>query len=135
MPFKHWGGRKNGDQPDLFDSTPSYRGDVEEFIQTWNKHIWLPRMQSTPLQAREVRQAMARPYFKEHWRESFAILAKSSFVWQKMRPRFKLAWFLIPDNFDKLMEGKYLDEKHQEAFFYPDKQQTTTRNGYDEEII
>jgi hypothetical protein len=140
--FYKKGGRNHSDQPDLFDSTPSYRCEVEEFIEKWNSHIWLPKMQATPAQAKIVRNAMSRPYFKANWRKSFSVLAKSSFVWGKMRPRLNVGWYLEPENFDKLMEGKYIDDKHYEEFFFPngrgtpeDNKPRTIRNGDDERIL
>lgn len=135
MPYKRRGGRAP-EQPDLFDSTPTYRGEVEEFINKWNSLIYLPRIEATARQAHDIRIAMMRPYFKNNWRKGFEMIAKSSFVWSKMRPAFRIDWYLIDDNFDKIMEGKYLDEQYREAFFFPNgRSGQTTKNGDDEEII
>jgi hypothetical protein len=74
---------------------------------------------------------MERPFFRKHWRESFPNMAKSSFLFKKMRPIFRLDFYLEPDNFDKILEGYYFDEQ----FKLNELNQQTTRNGDEEEII
>lgn len=58
-------------------------------------------------------------------------MAKCPFLWSKMRPKITVDWLLISDNFDKVMEGKYLDQK-------TEKSDTTIRteiNKDGEEVI
>lgn len=105
--------QKEGGQFDLFDTTPTYKEEVEAFIETWNSHLWLPKVLGTDRQCRAIRNALSRPFFAKNWRGCFSMLAKSSFVWSKMKPPLDIDWYLRPDNFDKIMEGKYLDDKYQ----------------------
>jgi hypothetical protein len=94
---------------DFFDNTHSYNGEVKEFIDTWNSHIWLPKVNGSDRQAKLVREALRRPFFKKNWRESFGILAKSPYL---LRKRFRMESFLEPDFFDKIVDGLYLDDKY-----------------------
>lgn len=119
--------KKEGGQFDLFDTTPTYREEVELFIQTWNSHIWLPKILGTDRQVRMIRNALSRPFFAKNWRGCFSMLAKSKFVWSKMKPPLDIDWYLKPDNFDKVMEGKYLDEKDER-----DKRPESRSNSTDE---
>jgi hypothetical protein len=133
FPFKR---RKTGDdtQQELFDTTRSYKEDIEDFITKWNSFVWLPKIVGSDRQAKQIRHALARPFFARNWRACFGMLAKSSFVWSKMKPRLDIDWYLIPDNFDKIMEGKYLDDKYRQES-QPTSPQQTQRQGDDEEII
>lgn len=106
----------NGDFS-FFDSTKSYNDEVKEFIDTWNKHIWLPKIKGSDRQAKLIKEALKRVFFKNNWRESFAILAKSSCLFRKYR--FQLEWFLIPDNFDKVVDEKYVDDMYRERLPLP----------------
>ena len=132
MPFYNKTNRKDVNQQDLFDSTPSYSQDVKEFFETWNSYIWLPKLRCSDLQAHAIREAMMRPFFKNHWRESFSIMSKSSWIRTKMRPKFSLGWFLVNDNFDKIVDGNYLDETNSNSEIGTHK---AIWNGLDEEII
>lgn len=124
--------QQSNDTPDLFDSTPSYVADVKEFIDEWNSKIWLPKIIITDRQCKIIRQALTRPFFRNNWRESFKILAKSSWLVFKKKPRLNLDWYLNPDNFDKIIEGFYITEKEAEKPAGPHK---TARNGDEEEIL
>lgn len=123
--------KKNDQQTDLFAPFVSYREEVEEFINLWNTHIWLPKITGTDRQSAAIRGAMERPFFRKNWRQSFPYMAKSTFLFKKMRPAFRIDWFLEPDNFDKILEGFYFDEEHK----LNELNRQTTRNGDDEEII
>lgn len=118
-------------QEELFQPTLSLRDDVEQFLEMWNGKVWLPKLKVTPRQVSLIREAMLRPYFRSNWREVFQIMAKCPFLWSKMRPKITVDWLLISDNFDKVMEGKYLDQK-------TEKSDTTIRteiNKDGEEVI
>jgi hypothetical protein len=128
MPFRHR--KKHDSGPDLFDSTPSYKAEVEEFITEWNSRVWLPKLTRTDRQCKEIRLAMQRPFFKTHWREAFKILARSRWLVLNMKPRFRLDWFLEPDNFDKVIEEFYVDQPTQNNSVHRAK-----RTGDDEEIL
>lgn len=119
---------------DLFTQSPSIRDDVKAIIDKWNSFVWLPKAIGTDRQARLIREALQRPFFKNNWEASFAIMARSSkFLILKMRPGIRLDWWLIPDNFDKIMEGQYLnDDATQQK---PWQQSRTSINGEGDEII
>lgn len=125
--------KKNDEQQvDLF-AIPSfgYREEVAEFIAKWNSLIWLPKIDGTDRQAHMIKDAMFRPFFKNNWRASFAMIVKSTWLRTKMRPRLRIDWYLIPDNFDKIMEGLYLDEQSAT----PDLGQPKAHRDGDEETI
>lgn len=104
-------GKRKDQGGELFENSVNLRDDVKEFVEKWNSYIWLPKILGTDRQARMIRQAMLRPFFKNNWRESFAIMSKCRFLLYKMRPPLRIDWYLEPDNFDKIMEGLYLDDK------------------------
>lgn len=108
--YNHKRQRDNDQQSELFAPLLSLRDQTQEFLSEWNGKIWLPKLKVTPRQVALIRDAMSRPFFRDHWREAFPIMAKSPFLWSKMRPKITVDWFLISDNFDKVLEGKYLDE-------------------------
>lgn len=117
--------------PDLFqEPLTSYRENIQEFFEIWNSRMWLPKLAQSDRQCALVKNAMLRPFFQKHWRKSIEMLSKSSFVISKMRPKFTLDWYCVSDNFDKILEGKYLDEKHQTQ-----PEQKSMRNGDDEELL
>lgn len=121
--------KKDENQTELFGEFKSFREEVSLFIETWNGFIWLPKIIGSDRQCAEIRKAMDRPFFQRNWRDSFAMMAKSSFL-RKLRPAFRLDWYLTPDNFDKIIEGKYLDDKYKT----PTEPSKTTRTGDDEWI-
>lgn len=99
-------------QVDLFEiPTFGYREEVAEFIEKWNGHIWLPKITGTDRQVHIIKEAMFRPFFKQNWRDMFGMMVKSTWLRTKMRPRLRMEWILVPDNFDKLMEGFYLEDE------------------------
>lgn len=98
---------------ELFAPMFSVRDEVAQFFEEWNKHIFLPKLIKTDRQASVINDAMHRSFFREHWRASIKVIAKSTFLWTKMKPTLKIDWYLKPDNFDKIMEGFYLDPKYQ----------------------
>ena len=117
--------------PDLFNIPLTFYGDERKaFIELWNSKMWLPKLTPTDRQCKVIRLALDRPFFKTHGREAIGILAKCSFLVFKKRPKLDLDWFCDHDNFDKIMEGKYIDEKHQQE---PD--QKSIRTGDDEELL
>lgn len=123
--------RKQADSgPDLFDSKPTYRDDVQDFIAEWNSKIWLPKIIVTDRQCKIIRNALRRPFFNTNWRESFKIMARCKWLVFQKRPKLCLDWYLEDDNFDKIIEGKYLDQKDE-----PTPTHQVTRNGNDEEIL
>lgn len=95
---------------DLFDTAISMRDEVKAFVEKWNSHVWLPKIIGTDRQARMIRDAMRRPFFARNWMASFDVMARSKFLVFKMKPSIRIDWYLEPDNFDKIMEGVYLDE-------------------------
>lgn len=120
-------------QIDLFDiPTFGYREEVAEFIEKWNSYIWLPKIRGTDRMAHLIKDAMFRPFFKQHWREIFSIMSKSTWLRTKMRPRLSVEWVLINDNFDKIIEGKYLDETPDTSHI---ANHTIVRIGDDEDIL
>src|SRR6516225_305601 len=98
----------------MFDTTPSYNGELLDFTTKWNEHIWLPKIKGTDRQLKLIKAAMQRQYFKEHWRESFGIIAKSPFLLKYIGKWFNLEWYLEPDNFDKILEEKYVDDRYKD---------------------
>lgn len=121
---------------DLFDSSASIRGDVKAIIDKWNSFVWLPKVVGTDRQARLIREALLRPFFKNNWEASFAIMARSSkFLILKMRPGIRLDWWLIPDNFDKIMEGLYLNDEKTTQAPWQQSRPTVSTNEDGDEII
>lgn len=111
------------------DFTFSTRDDVQEVIREWNARLWLPKIIGTDRQCHVIKMALSRPFFQKHWRDALAMLVKCSFLILRKRGPCDIDFFCEPDNFDKIIEGKYLDH---------DKQSTPTktiRNGDDEEIL
>jgi len=109
-----------------------YREEVAEFIEKWNSFIWLPKISGSDRQAHAIKNAMFRPFFKNNWRDSFAMMVKSSWIRTKMRPKLRIDWYLIPDNFDKIMEGFYIREEPPDTSHIGTH--TITRIGDDEFI-
>jgi hypothetical protein len=104
--------------------------EVQEFIETWNNRIWLPKIRGTDRQYRLITQFMKRPFARDNWRESISIMAKSTWLREKMRPRLSIDWYLEPDNFDKIIEGKYVDEETPQ----PQAQKPVASEGVEEFI-
>lgn len=105
--------RKNSNQPDLFESQSlnTLRPDVEKFLEYWQSKKWLPKLYGTDRQASLIRDAMRRTFFRVHWQDALDILLQCSFLLFKKKPPFSLDWFVQDDNFDKVMEGKFLNDK------------------------
>lgn len=119
-------------QTDLFEQQVfGLREEIQQFIDHWNGKIWLPKIQTTPRQARMIRNAFDRPFFRAHWKETFSILARSVWLRTKMRPAFSLDWYLQSDNFDKILEGKYITEPETN----PMSNHKIIRDGDDEDIL
>jgi hypothetical protein len=121
-------------QPELFNSAEIYgiREEVQAFIDEWNAKIWLPKIIATPRQVSLIRDAMTKPFFRSHWKETFPIMARSPFLWSKMKPPIKIDWYLESDNFDKILEGHY---SPQQPTNNPIGNHTITRVGDDEDIL
>lgn len=83
--------------------------EADEFIDYWNERIWLPKIRGTDRQKKLVTLALTRPFFRENWKEGILMVGKSKWLRDKMRPAFSLEFFLDPDSFDKIVEGKYVD--------------------------
>lgn len=100
------------DQGELFAGDEIYgiKEEVQQFIDLWNSKIWLPKIIETPRQVALIRRAFDRPFFRLHWQETIPLLARSTWLRTKMRPAFCLDFYLETDNFDKILEGKYLTE-------------------------
>lgn len=126
------GKRKDQGGRDLFTGR-SVREDVQAIIDKWNSYMWLPKCVGTDRQARLIREALQRPFFKNNWEASFAVMAKScKFLILKMKPQIRLDWWLIPDNFDKIMEGLYIDDDKKNKI---ESNHKTTVNDEGDEII
>lgn len=115
---------------DLFRMDTSMRDDVKSFIEKWNSYIWLPKIVGSDRQAKMIREAMRRPFFARNWMASFEIMARSRWLIFKMRPPLRLDWYLEQDNFDKIIEGAYIDEDKK-----IEKIHKAGTNGEGEEII
>lgn len=107
------------------------REEIQQFIDHWNAKIWLPKIQTTPRQAKIIRLAFDRPFFRAHWKETFPLLARSVWLRTKMRPAFTLDWYLESDNFDKILEGKYITEPETNEM----SNHKIVRDGDDEDIL
>lgn len=121
-------------QTELFTSVEVFgiKEEVQAFINEWNSKIWLPKIILTPRQVAMVRAAMDRPFFRAHWKETFPLLARSVWLRTKMRPAFRVDWYLESDNFDKILEGKYITEPEPKN---PIANHQITRVGDDEDIL
>ena len=121
-------------QTEFFTSAEVFgiREEVQVFMDTWNEKIWLPKFKCTPRQASLIKDAMMRPYFRAHWKETFALMARSTWLRTKMRPPLSIEWYLVSDNFDKIIEGKYLDQPEQTN---PIADHKVIRVGDDEDIL
>jgi hypothetical protein len=121
---------------DLFEQATSIRGDVKTIIDKWNSYIWLPKVVGTDRQARLIREALQRPFFKNNWEESFSMMARSSkFLLVKMKPGVRLDWWLVPDNFDKIMEGQYLNDGNNNMAPWQESRPKAATNEEGDEII
>jgi len=119
-------------QTDFFEQEVfGLREEIQQFIDSWNSKIWLPKIQGTPRQATLIRRAFDRPFFRARWKDTFPLMAKSIWLRTKMRPRLSLDWYLESDNFDKIIEGFYIDQPNID----PIANHTIVRNGYDEDIL
>lgn len=104
--------KRDSETPDLFqEPLTSYREDLKAIFDEWNSRIWLPKLIQTDRQCSLIKNALLRPFFRLRWREAINILAKCPFLIYKMKPRFSLDWFCDYDNFDKIIEGKYIEDK------------------------
>lgn len=122
--------RRDSETPDLFtEPLTSYRQDNVEFIEVWNGQMFFPKLIPTDRQCDLIKNALLRPFFNKHWREAIKKAAASSFLMMKFK-RFNLDWFCDRDNFDKIIEGFYDDQKPTSTTNIK-----TIRNGDDEEII
>lgn len=124
--------KQDKQQIDLFAiPTFGYREEVAEFIEKWNSLIWLPKIIGSDRQAHAIRDAMMRPFFKSNWRGTFAIMSRCAWLRTKMRPKFTIDWYLVNENFDKIVEGKYLDTPDTSNI----ANHTIVRIGDDEDIL
>lgn len=108
-------------QSDLFGKPgKSMRVDVMTFIGYWHSKFWLPKMRCTDRQCSEIHKALQRPMFAENYKECLDEILKSKFLKGGAGRGFKfsLDWFLVPDNFDKMLEGKYRDKEKNQATDY-----------------
>lgn len=105
--------KKTPQTPTLFEPQIVRRDEVQSFISFWNERIWLPPIRGTDRQCKIILSALSRPLFRDNYQEGVAELAKSKFLRGANEKRFKLSldWFIDPDNFDKIIEGKYRDHE------------------------
>lgn len=102
---------------ELFHTETVRRDEVQTFITFWNERIWLPRIRGTDRQSQAIRHALSRPCFRDNYPEAIAEVAKSKFLRGVDGKRFSLSidWFLEPENFDKILEGKYRDRQPEQS--------------------
>ncbi len=112
-------------QQPLFRMSASMRLPVDEFVHHWNERLWLPKIICSDRQLKMIRMALDRPFFAEHWKEGIAAVGKSKFLRNKMKPSFRLDFFLDVDKFDKIVEGQYEDTPDE----IPSIPKSTTING------
>jgi len=102
---------------ELFAQRLVPRHEVQDFINHWNERVWLPKIRATDRQCKEIRIALSRPVFADMYKQGVAEVAKSKFLrgavpgYNGHKFKMTIDWFLHPDNFDKIMEGKYRDEE------------------------
>lgn len=119
---------------DLFSELPkSLRADVQEFLEFWNSKLYIPKIRGTPRQVRLIGERCRSPYFLKNYQEAVELVGKSKFLRGSKGFQISLDWFLIPDNFDKLLEGKYSDKQQKENT--SKRPQNTFIDEYGEEQI
>lgn len=117
---------------ELFSLRLVPRHEVKDFLTFWNSHIWLPKVRGTDRQCKEIRIALSRPLFADYYKEGVAEIAKSKFLrgacpgHDGLKFKLDLDWFLHPDNFDKIIEGKYRDK---------DETKPIEKNTYEEDKL
>lgn len=117
---------------DLFSEIPaSFRKGVPEFLEFWNSKLYMPKIRGTPRQARLIGLRCRSPYFQKNYQEAIELVGRSKFLRGSKGFVISLDWFLIPDNFDKLLEGKYSDQPHKNTI----KPQNTFIDEYGNEQI
>lgn len=81
----------------------------------------MPKIRGTLRQVREIGLRCRSPYFQKNYQEAIELVGRSKFLRGLKGFKISIDWFLIPDNFDKILEGKYSD---------PSQKQNTAKNVY-----
>lgn len=122
-------------QTDFMKGTVSIRDEVKEFFDTWNGKIYLNKLKTTDRQCKIIRVALARPAFAQNWRDAIIEIAKSKFLrgakvtGDNVPFKLTIDWLVEPDNFDKIIEGKYRD---QETIEKPTKEKQYAEKKYED---
>ena len=87
--------------------------DVQRILDAWNSVEEIPKVQKLSPDSKRGRSLGARikEYGVEKVLEAIAEIPESSFLTGKAKKQFKITfdWFVLPNNFPKVLEGNYRD--------------------------
>lgn len=87
--------------------------DVQRILDAWNAIEGIPKVQKLSPDSKRGKSLGARikEYGVEKVLEAIAEIPESSFLTGKAKKKFKITfdWFVLPNNFPKVMEGNYRD--------------------------
>lgn len=100
--------------------------DVQRILDSWNAIEGIPKVQKLSPDSKRCKSLGARikEYGVEKVLEAIAEIPESSFLMGKAKKQFKITfdWFVLPNNFPKVLEGNYRDGPKkvyaQEDLFY-----------------
>lgn len=89
------------------------RTDVQRIVDAWNAIDGIPKVQKLSPDSKRGKSLGARikEYGVEKVLEAIAEIPESSFLTGKAKKQFKITfdWFVLPNNFPKVLEGNYRD--------------------------
>ena len=87
--------------------------DVQRIVDAWNAIDGIPKVQKLSPDSKRGKSLGARikEYGVEKVLEAIAEIPESSFLTGKAKKQFKITfdWFVLPNNFPKVLEGNYRD--------------------------
>lgn len=87
--------------------------DVQRILDSWNAIEEIPKVQKLSPDSKRGKSLGARikEYGVEKVLEAIAEIPESSFLMGKAKKQFKITfdWFVLPNNFPKVLEGNYRD--------------------------
>ena len=89
------------------------RTDVQRILDSWNAIDGIPKVQKLSPDSKRGKSLGARikEYGVDKVLEAIAEIPESSFLTGKAKKQFKITfdWFVLPNNFPKVLEGNYRD--------------------------